>query len=241
MTFFDYEKSVLENLNFASGPILAILGFLIIYQILQAKKQIELTKIQLKEAKNELVINSLRDSIKLSAEQINYYMETIVNYANISDIKFKESNLKRVKFETKNFLYNELISKANEIDKDYSKKYNDLVAYDLNTLNSLETFSTYFTNKIADEKIAYLSVGKSFCNIIENLYYPLCVSRKNDNDYYQNIVILYRLWKARLSKSILENKEREVKSELSQKIKDINAQKNKIDNFEESKPLGTEM
>ena len=82
----------------------------------------------------------------------------------------------------------------------------------------MDAFSVYFIKEVADEEIAFSSVGRTFTKSVENLYFDLASCREsNDSKSFQNLVELYTLWKNRLSKEKLKND----KIELSEQLKAI--------------------
>lgn len=65
--------------------------------------------------------------------------------------------------------------------------------------NKLEAFAMTFVQKLADEQMVFDSIGRSFCNQVETLFFQYCVHRK-DSSYtiYPNTRKLYEIWKNRL-------------------------------------------
>lgn len=240
MTFFDETKSIIENLDLLSGPVLALLGFFIFRQVKLAKEQLKIAKEQLNETHKQLLVNSRRDSIKLAAEQVRFYMDVIVKYADEGYDKMKETGMTRFIIDTTRFIRKDILDykKPKEV-KDYLEKTKDLSVYDLKTMNALESFSTYFIQKVADEKVAFQSVGKSFCVVVHSLSFALSMVRHNESSYFENTITLYRLWKHRIDQQNLESQKELLQTELMQKIEELET---KINNTPPSniKPLGTE-
>lgn len=162
MPFFDASKSIVENLYLISGPVIAIFGFFIFRQIQLAKEQLKIARDQLSEAKKQLAINSTRDSIKLAAEQVKFYMDTIVSYSNESNDKLDELKIKRIIIKTTRFIKDDIFNSPNFQEKINYLNSPEIIVLDLKTMNSLETFSTFFIQRVADEKVAFQAVGKSF-------------------------------------------------------------------------------
>jgi hypothetical protein len=203
MGFFDNTKSIVENMYLLSGPILAIFGFLIFYQIRLAKRSIEVSEKQIKQGQEHLKTNSLRDAATISAERVNFFICTILPLGNKLFDEKMALKFPEFKGEIKDFKSSEL----SEWDIDFQKSFlTQLVknseVIGLNLINYLEGFSVYFTKGIADEEIAFSSVGGYFCSYVE-IYYPLIAFQRDENkanEPYCNIIELYRLWKSRLAK-----------------------------------------
>ena len=80
---------------------------------------------------------------------------------------------------------------------------------DIQVLNSLEAFATYFTSKMADEEIAFSAVGLTYCNTIEKLFPFIATNISSDHQYYSNIKDLYQIWSKRIKKEKLQNQVKE--------------------------------
>ena len=87
----------------------------------------------------------------------------------------------------------------------------------LDVLNSMEAFATYFTKGVADEEIAFSSIGRTYCYSVENYFFEIANCRKlNDDDSFQNIIDLYNIWKERLKKIQLTREQEELMLKLLQ-------------------------
>lgn len=202
MTIFDTSKSLVENLSLLSGPILAILGFVAI--------------IQLRLTKKAIVITSKRQAAELASKQIEYYTNKIIP---LQDELFKiEENQKREKLrfiDLKKFTYEEIKSKINDdkILEAHAKESFINIDKFLKIVNAMESFSTYFTKGVADEEIAYSSIGRTFCYTVEFYSFDISFLRKEDDlTSFNNLVLLYDIWKSRLntekiSKELLKKQE----------------------------------
>ncbi|GAQ48587.1 hypothetical protein FPK15_contig00013-0033 [Flavobacterium psychrophilum] len=87
----------------------------------------------------------------------------------------------------------------------------------------MESFSTYFIKGVADEEIAYSSIGRTFCHSVENYSFDISFMRREDDlQVFNNLVALYHIWKSRLnsekiSKELL-NKQNELKKIQIKKV-----------------------
>jgi hypothetical protein len=236
MSFFDTSKSILENLYFMSGPILAVLGFFIFRQIKIAKEQLKIGKDQLMETQKQLFINSTRDSIKLAAEQINYYLTTLVPIANEELKKRQNLDFPSIDFKPTRFINQEVLDSARVTEiLPYLKKMIDTEYVPTGTMNSLETFATFFVQKVADENVAFQSVGKSYCETVKRLSIELSTVRHDDDGYYRNTIVLYRLWNKRLEEHDLKKQKDLMEKQLMEMENEI-----KIRQDQGIKPIGTE-
>ncbi|WP_417861502.1 hypothetical protein [Winogradskyella sediminis] len=236
MEIFDQTKSIIENLYLLSGPILALFGFLIFYQIKISKKSIEV-------AKNHLKVISERDAATSSAERTDHFVKVIVPIG--TEISTKRKKVDFPEYEGKFDNWDN--SNISQWDDDYKKALVDHGKKDITLLgqeliNLLEGFSIYFTNGIANEKIAYGSVGSTFCNYVEKYYTTICLSRKKDKPHkpYSNVVELYELWNSRIDKSeklsMLNNEEEILKEKLKNLIKEKSLLPKEVN---KKKPIGT--
>jgi len=89
MNILDLQKSLLENLYFLSGPILAFLGFVIFKQIKLAKEQVIIAQQQLSESQKQIKINSQRQAATLAAELVKVF-EDIISLGNMIGSKKKQ-------------------------------------------------------------------------------------------------------------------------------------------------------
>ena len=207
MNIFDPTKSLIENLNYLSGPIIALMGFAAIIQLWLAKKAI--------------VTTSKRQAAELATKQIDKYAEQIIPLQNKHNAFAEKLNQEKLKFpEIKEFT-------LKEIEKEYSEevflKNIEIGITNLSlinpVLNAMDTFATYFIKGVADEEIAFSSIGVTFCYSTEQYFFHICMARSEDDSIiYNNLVSLYHLWNPRLRSEKL-NRELERKKQEIRKIK----------------------
>jgi hypothetical protein len=95
--------------------------------------------------------------------------------------------------------------------------------------NKLESFAMAFTKRIADEAVIYESVARTYCDMVEELYFYYCDQRINKHSGgYENTIVLYRTWRKRLQLPELYA----ARGEIDQKISDAS------DVEQLGKPLG---
>ena len=75
----------------------------------------------------------------------------------------------------------------------------------LPSLNELDHIASAFAFGVADEKTGFTIIGKTFCRSVASMYTDISRCRGDEScEYWEPIVILYRTWSARLSRSELE-------------------------------------
>lgn len=202
MTWFNYLHNYLELFYFLSGIGLLFIGIF-------GLKQLQLVKTQIAIAKKEIKVNSQRESALLSAKQCEVFARSFL--PKIAEIQDKMDNvgLDEFKGEIKDFKYDEnfFINNSDFFhtweEKDEDKTITREIA---NLLNEFEAFSVYFTKQIADESIAFQSIGDTFCSTVEGYCYPFITLLGENNQSYANIIELYFLWKDRRRAEELETK-----------------------------------
>jgi hypothetical protein len=78
----------------------------------------------------------------------------------------------------------------------------------LPAMNELETIAAAFTTGVADEQTGFRIIGRSFCISVKSEYDLIALSRQKvitSNDYWRNIVELYKIWSPRLRGSDLRD------------------------------------
>jgi len=241
VTFFDSTKSILENIYLASGPVIALLGVFIFKQIKLAKEQLNITRSQLQEAQKQLTISSKRDSIKLAAQQIHFFSNNIIPFINKLDEQLKENKIEKVIIPTRNF---EVADALKVLDRNSILEYYNITfpfhLDFLNIANSLETFATYFVQEVADEKVAFQSLGFSFCDMVESCSFTICFANsKTHITPFFNTIKLYNVWFDRLNASGIKREKDADEKDLKERIEQVDGiLKTTNDTF--IKPLGTE-
>lgn len=175
-------KLIFEIIYFLSGPIIifiVILGFR-----------------QLKFTRENAEIASKRESYSLASEQCKYYLEKIIPLQNKLDKAIEKNKL--------NFDKLKLSINKRKIDIKYDRKiYLEEIKKVLSevndVMNHLESFSLFFTSKIAEEKIAFKILGVTFCSNLKILLPLILHFNKKQRDYI-SIMSLFFIWNERLRK-----------------------------------------
>lgn len=207
MNIFDPTKSIIENINYLSGPILAILGFAAI--------------IQLRLTKKALIITSKRQAAELATQQIGLYTSQIIPLQNkFTEIKIAKNIPRIICQDLERFTIEELKLKTKaEIIQSKSEQLLQHSDDILPILNAMDSFSIYFTKGVADEEIAFTSIGHTFCFTVDSFSYDLCLLRKDDDENcFNNLVKLYEIWNSRIKAEKINRELLKKKHEL-QKIK----------------------
>lgn len=185
----DYQNSnfrnILEILYFLSSPLLFIIAFIGLQQ--------------LKISKENNKINAKRDAFKLSAERCNYFLNNVIPMADLIDNLIVEESING--FGSTKIIINEnhyeLHNKPNfkQMD-DIMKIMNKITPL----LNSLEAFSLFFTSNIADERVAFSSIGQAYCSTVEVLLPLICLVSEGGKLGFNNVIKLYIEWNSRIEK-----------------------------------------
>jgi hypothetical protein len=187
------------------------------------------------------LLNSKRESIKLATEMVGFYLDKAVSKSNEAYRYMKDKGIKIKSPSTRftKFTYEEMASKEGEKNtQEFIKFYRDIMQNHpqlhkamLEDRNCMETFAAPFVSKVADNDVAFQSIGKSFCNSVE--FYGLFYSavRRGDGGeyhYYSNTIKLYNIWKSKFELRDLELSRGQIDEEIrSIQINDV-------------RPLGTE-
>lgn len=146
-------------------------------------------------------MSSKRQAAELATKQINVYCKQIIPLQDKFTDKKSEQNIERiVPKNLKKFTIQELESNINqEIINNKRKEFANNIDDILGILNSLESFAIYFTKGVADEEIAFSSIGRTFCFSVETFSFDLCILRKDDEiSGFENVIKLYEMWNAKL-------------------------------------------
>ncbi len=240
MEIIDTQKSLLENIYFFSGPILALLGLFIFFQIKLARNQLLIAKQQLEESQRQLITYSQRQAANLAADKVKEYTE-ILPLENKLNEELQKINYPKIKMAVKNFTNDE----TKEWDQNFSKAFLarpiEIIKLELDIINKLEAFSVCFVKGIADEKVAFNSIGRTFCNSITSLYPTITILRgsQNPNKYYEVLIQLYRRWAERLDSFTIEVENEKLSKELKDTIQKIEKLKDRSMDYDYIKPIGT--
>lgn len=190
-------RTVLELIYFVTGgPVLAILAFIALKHITVAKQATR--------------IASKRDSYRLAAEQAHIFATELVpifneldNIIEADEIKFFQSFA--VSIDGDAFR----VTKTKPINPEEIPK---IVPCITNIMNRLETLAIFFTSKVADEHIAFSSIGPTFVNQIKLILPVMLASSRKRN--HVNALKPFVLWNDRIQMLDLERERKTIERRL---------------------------
>lgn len=171
-------KPIVELLYFISGIGLAVFAYYGLQQIAVMK--------------STSATQARRDALQLTSEQCTLYFEKIIPLQNAFLESLKSKNIEYFEGWSVEISGNKITAKRKSPPDSEGLL---IVAANLAFLNNMEAFSVYFTSKVADEIIAYHTLGKTFLGTVEKLM-PWILHCREDG-YYKNIVELFVLWHVR--------------------------------------------
>lgn len=197
------QHSLLEIVYFLSNIALAIIAAVALWQ--------------LKIAKDDIRLRSKRESATLAASQCQRFTDKIIPIANDLDIEFGKLSLSSYSSELKlkyQQLSEEDLTLMRKIVKESIPALNKIISM----ITSLESFSIFFINEIADEQIAFTSTGHNFCNYVKKYSPFIALLRKDEPLHnFQNTVELYNIWSSRLARQQITDEIDILKSQLEKK------------------------
>jgi|SRR5579872_1549453 len=99
--------------------------------------------------------------------------------------------------------------------RDALKKMGPVVHFWLPAFNELQSIASAFMVGVADERVGFGIIGRTFCHTVRSNYdFLAAVRREKTCPYYQSIVDLYQLWAARMSKAELSELSRDLVSQI---------------------------
>jgi len=215
-------KDVLEIISYVSQGGLLIVGILALGQI--------------KIAKKDIAIRSRRESIVLAADQIERFREDFLPKITELNKMYRSINaMEAPKYRFEDFTEKELRQASSKIANIMEKYRRVLDDEKFNVsvqelMNLFEGFSVYFTEGVADEKVAFKPLGQVFCDFVEENSFMYCIYRNQEEmNYYDNTIKLYKTWSGR----IIQRKLQDDKSEINKKLKKINIPNIKTIGFNE--------
>jgi len=179
-------RTVLELIYFVSaGPLLLIVAIIGLWQ--------------LKIAKDTARLQAKRAALSLSAERCEYYHTRVIPLINKLDQAVIKNDIKY--FELCEFTIEgqEIKTHFNctpEVFKTELEKSDVIVDEVTEALNAMEAFSVFFISKVADETIAFSSVGRTYCNTAKRYMADIVVAT-NHGGHYSNLLKLFLIWNSR--------------------------------------------
>mgnify|MGYP001332179360 CR=1 FL=1 len=198
----DAIRPILELVYFASGPLTFIVACIALYH--------------LKIARDSARVNARRDSLRLAASQCDSYHRYIIPLINSLDDAVKNNGI--VYFEKAevdvegdairvrpNLTMDELMEEQ--------KKMMKITGRFTEAFNAIEAFAVFFVSGVADENVAFSSVGKTYCYTVRH-YLPDVVPVLELGGHYRNMIKLFLMWNARLEKQKLLKDKGKIEQQL---------------------------
>ena len=190
-------RTVLELIYFVTGgPVLAFFAFI-------ALKQIAVTK-------QGNRIAAKRESYRLAAEQANIFAAELVPIFNELD--------KIIETEEIEFFQSFTVSidggafRVTRTKRINTEEIPKIVPCAANIMNRLETLAIFFTSKVADEFIAFTSIGPTYVKQVK-LMLPLMLASSTKGNH-ANALKLFVLWNDRIQKQVLERERETIEKRL---------------------------
>jgi len=190
-------KSDLENLSFTANILLAVTALFGLRQIWLFKKDMR-----------------LRNERAAKERAIEYATRYLTRYVELSRIPFSEMQKQKMKS------YDGAIgdftrsSLPTPMTDEIKKRLTLPGQLDVN--NELLVIAAAFVTGVADEQTGFEIIGRTFCGAVESGYDTIAFFRnKKVHNYFEHIVILYRLWSPRLTRDELEEERRKISEKIA--------------------------
>lgn len=200
-------KGTLELISLLSAPILAFIAFKALAQVKAARSQVGVMR-------QQAVTTARRDAIKLAAEQTCRFDQEILPLMEEFHSRRDKAGEYPAFKESKIFINGPNIRVSGNVgDVMTESSKNDRLIFRL--ANQLERLAIYFATGIADERIAFNPLGKTYCQAAKDLM-PFMIPLYQQGHYYSNTLALFQIWNTRLD---LNDKQKQIAS-LQEQIGD---------------------
>lgn len=186
-------RNFVEILYFISSLVVVIIAFLGLKQINTYKRGYS--------------INARRDSYRIASEKCEAFLIEIIPKLEKLDSSFEKFKIEAPIGEIKIERNNKLIKTEVKLDKhfvDILLKNIELLDSLIKTINHLEAFSVFFVSRVADESIAFNTIGRTYCSSIKKIL-PLTIMLGANGNYFNNTLKLYFLWNDRLERKKIKS------------------------------------
>jgi len=222
MTFYNIVRSILELLYFISAAVLGAVGIL-------GLRQLQIAKESLRQTADIFRQSARRDAYRLAAEQSAYYMNNIIPLVTDCKKMLDRTGLSKALADFEVHITDRGIEARPPKESTY-KSFEVLTEFEnaeifARAANALEGFSVLFISGVADEVVAFTSVGTTFCLAVTQIA-PILITVSNGRNY-MNLLNLYIIWQSRIDKRNLEDQRQKI-SDLLGKTQEVRI-----------KPIGT--
>ena len=194
-------RSGLELLYFVAGVVVAI-------GVIYGLKQIALLK-------KDIRLRNERAAKEKAIEYGRKYLRDYVDLQRAFFVTCQEAKLAHYSGPVGDFTSGSILGNA-RITALSTRRY--VLPSWLPAMNELEALSASFISGVADEGTGFKIFGRSFCKTVESNYDLVALSRSNDSgaqEYWQNIVELYRLWSPRLEAAELRRNKDSIEAKIA--------------------------
>lgn len=206
-TSFEVVRSWAEVIYFFSGLGILIVAGLGLYQLKLAKEQIT-------SAKKIFRKQSIRASFEAAVTECNRFSDKYFPIAQefsrfISEKEITFFNDAKIEDVENGFKVN-----LEDINKDDIEKLSEGISYVTKMANGLEGFALYIVSGVADDNIAFHTLGKIFVQEAERISKILPITNVEQEDC-KAIWALYFKWKKRLEHQNLQIEKAEIEKRLA--------------------------
>jgi hypothetical protein len=195
--FMSDIKPYLEAIYLLTGIVLVIIAA-------YGLKQVRLLKLDIKGRSER---SAKEKSIEAASEYLNSYVPLFNAYYH----EYKQLELPSYDGPIGDFSIKS-ISKEDLIN---AKKRFGLDGW-LAAVNKLESIAAMYTKGVADEKVGFEIIGRSFCGNVAGVYDLISICHSDIAcPYFHNVVRLYDIWAPRLSKQELEASRKQIELQMS--------------------------
>jgi hypothetical protein len=202
VSWIDTLRLYFELLYYMSGVALAIIACIALRQI--------------KIAKADIRIRSRREAATLAALQHEKWAEKIIPMIFALDGSLHSHGISTLEgqFEGSIAPFNSSKLETKE-SQEWLEKCESVMYEAVDLLNAMDAIAVYFASGLADEELAFHSMGLTFCNEVEGLHLLITSMQIDQPRAYSALISLYNIWKVRINKLHLESQVEDLKAKLS--------------------------
>jgi hypothetical protein len=188
---------ILESLFFLSGIALAVIAGIGLQQLTIAK---DIARTAAK-----------RESLKLAADQCLHYVNHVIPD---QDALHAAVQAKNIVFFTKS----QVEVKGDAVKVHSTATLDEIQALKaiskefLSVFNAMDAFATFFVSGLADEQIAFSTVGSSYCRTVRVYLASLIITPR----YFDNVLKLFFIWNDRIQSQRLQTERQQLEKKLAE-------------------------
>lgn len=186
-----------------SATFIVSASYYAIYQLIELKISNNNLMLQTKLTSDDILTRNKRESTNKTVEECKFFYDNIQPkikelYQDLHNIGFQFSH---IKWEINDFTEEDVFLQ----DRDWHKRFDklsetnkDIYSEIILTINKIEAFAISFIDGLADKDVGINALGNAYIRQIENIYPFIAIwrsrSRRNEDNFYNKTVELYRLW-----------------------------------------------